>query len=92
MMKMRHLLGKIYRGVQNAFLSPVFFYRKFLSPLKGQSSCRFTPTCSQYAIDAVREWGIVCGTALALWRVLRCNPFGKGGDDPVPRRKRRKSN
>lgn len=89
MMKMRTLLGKIYRGIQNVALAPVFAYRKWISPYKGASVCRFTPTCSQYAIDAVREWGIVCGTALALWRVLRCNPFSKGGEDPVPRRKKR---
>ena len=89
MMTMRTLLEKIYRGVQNAVLLPVFAYRKWISPHKGGAVCRFTPTCSQYAIDAVREWGIVCGIALAVWRVLRCNPFGRGGEDPVPKRKRR---
>ena len=71
---------------------PVFFirlYQKYISPLKGHGSCRFTPTCSQYAVEAYMEWGFVCGTALALWRILRCNPFGKGGYDPVPKRKRR---
>ncbi len=87
---MRAFFGKIYRGVQNAVLSPVFFYRKFISPHKGAAVCRFTPTCSQYAIDAVREWGIICGTALTVWRLIRCNPFTKGGEDPVPKRKRRK--
>ena len=92
MRKMTDTLKALYRGVQNVALLPVFIYRKWISPLKGQSSCRFTPTCSQYAIDAVREWGIVCGTALAVWRVLRCNPYGKCGYDPVPQRKRRKSN
>ena len=71
---------------------PVFFirlYQKYISPLKGRSSCRFTPTCSQYAVEAYLEWGFICGTVLALWRILRCNPFGKGGYDPVPKRKRR---
>ena len=71
---------------------PIFFiklYRRFISPLKGRSSCRFTPTCSEYALEAYREWGFIRGTALAVWRVLRCNPFGKGGYDPVPKRKRR---
>lgn len=59
------------------------FYRKFISPLK-KPCCRFTPTCSQYALDAVREYGVIFGLSLTLWRVLRCNPFCKGGYDPVP--------
>ena len=71
--------------IREAFLAPVKLYRKYLSPLKSTPTCRFTPTCSQYAIDAVREWGIVAGTVLTLFRIVRCNPFSKGGDDPVPR-------
>ncbi len=59
------------------------FYRKFISPLK-KPCCRFTPTCSQYALDAVREFGVIFGLSLTVWRVLRCNPFCKGGYDPVP--------
>ncbi|MBR4896584.1 MAG: membrane protein insertion efficiency factor YidD [Clostridia bacterium] len=69
------------------WLTPVRLYRRFLSPLKGQGSCRFTPTCSAYAVEAVREWGILCGTLLAVFRILRCNPFSRGGYDPVPRRR-----
>ena len=88
MRKMR-LLSGMYSGIKYAVLAPVFFYRKFLSPLKGTPSCRFTPTCSRYAIDAVMEWGVLCGMALAVWRVLRCNPFSKGGYDPVPKRPRK---
>lgn len=71
--------------LREAFLLPVKAYRKYLSPLKPTPTCRFTPSCSQYAIDAVREWGIVLGTVLTLFRLIRCNPFSKGGDDPVPR-------
>lgn len=71
--------------IREAFLAPVKLYRKYLSPLKPTPTCRFTPTCSQYAIDAVREWGIAVGTVLTLFRIVRCNPFSKGGDDPVPR-------
>ena len=71
--------------IREAFLAPVKLYRKYLSPLKPTPTCRFTPTCSQYAIDAVREWGIVLGTVLTLFRLIMCNPFSKGGDDPVPR-------
>ena len=70
--------------IREAFLAPVKLYRKYLSPLKPTPTCRFTPSCSQYAIDAVREWGIVLGTVLTLFRLIRCNPFSKGGDDPVP--------
>ena len=74
------------RAAVRLWLAPVRFYRRFLSPLKGQSSCRYTPTCSAYAMDAVEEWGILCGTLLAVLRILRCNPFSRGGYDPVPRR------
>jgi putative membrane protein insertion efficiency factor len=48
--------------------------------------CRFEPTCSNYAIGAIREHGMLRGLALAIWRVLRCNPLSAGGMDPVPRR------
>lgn len=65
-------------------LLPVRFYRRFISPLS-PPCCRFTPTCSQYCIEAVDEWGVIRGLALALWRVLRCNPWSRGGYDPVPK-------
>jgi putative membrane protein insertion efficiency factor len=58
-------------------------YQRFLSPLLGQN-CRFHPSCSQYAIDAIRIHGVVRGVGLALWRILRCQPFCEGGYDPVP--------
>lgn len=73
-------------AVRKTILIPVKLYQRYISPLKGASSCRFTPTCSQYAIDAVMEWGIIIGPILALWRIIRCNPFSKGGYDPVPRK------
>lgn len=63
-------------------------YQKYISPMKSVPTCRFRPTCSQYAIEALKEWGFLAGTGLAIWRVLRCNPFGKGGYDPVPLRKK----
>ena len=75
-----------------AVLVPVYLYRRFLSPLKGQGSCRFMPTCSQYCIEAVLEWGVVIGLLLTVWRVLRCNPFCRGGHDPVPACPWRKKN
>jgi len=71
-------------AVRKIYVLPIKLYRRFLSSGKGAPSCRFIPTCSQYAIDAVMEWGIVIGTILALWRLIRCNPFSKGGWDYVP--------
>lgn len=58
-------------------------YQKFISPLK-PPSCRFTPTCSAYAIEAFQKRGFFAGFILMSWRILRCNPFCKGGYDPVP--------
>ena len=88
-MKTGRILTALHDGAKHVVLLPVYFYRKFISPMKGAPSCRFTPTCSQYAVEAVMEWGIIRGLALAIWRVLRCNPFGGCGDDPVPRRRPR---
>lgn len=73
---MKGLFGRI-------IISVIRFYQKYISPLF-PPCCRFTPTCSQYAIEAVRVHGAFKGSCLALWRILRCNPFSKGGYDPVP--------
>ena len=59
------------------------FYRKSVSPHL-PPACRFQPTCSQYAITAIERYGVCKGGAMALWRIMRCNPFCKGGYDPVP--------
>ena len=61
-------------------------YQKGISPKK-IPCCRFTPSCSAYAVEAITVHGFFKGTALAIWRVLRCNPFCKGGYDPVPPKK-----
>ena len=58
-------------------------YQRMISPML-PPSCRFEPTCSHYAYDAIRKHGVIKGSGLAAWRVLRCNPWGKGGYDPVP--------
>lgn len=60
-------------------------YQATLSPLLG-ACCRYTPTCSRYALEALRVHGVWQGSALAAWRVLRCHPFARGGFDPVPPR------
>ncbi len=61
------------------------FYRKYLSRLKpSYIHCIYTPTCSQYAIEALEKYGVVKGSWLAFKRILRCNPFAHGGYDPVP--------
>ena len=64
------------------------FYQKFISPLK-RPCCRFTPTCSQYALEAFQKRGFFVGFGLTVWRILRCNPYGAGGYDPVPEKKAR---
>lgn len=69
--------------VRKLFILPVRAYQKFLSPLLGKN-CRFLPTCSAYMIEAIEVHGVARGLLLGIWRILRCNPFGKGGFDPVP--------
>lgn len=64
-------------------LLPVYFYRYCISPLK-PPTCRFTPTCSEYAIEAVKKHGPLKGMWLAIKRILRCHPWGGQGYDPVP--------
>lgn len=68
-----------------ALLALIEGYRRYVSPLLGQR-CRFSPTCSAYAAEAVRRHGALRGGWLALTRILRCQPFSAGGDDPVPSR------
>lgn len=64
-------------------LHAIRFYRRAISPGL-PASCRFQPTCSEYAYEAVAKYGIIKGGRLATWRILRCNPFGGSGFDPVP--------
>lgn len=64
-------------------LAPVRFYRRVLSPLKRHPTCRYLPTCSEYAILAVERRGVLVGSLKAMWRILRCNPLFRGGFDPV---------
>ena len=62
---------------------PIRFYQRFISPLT-PATCRYTPSCSQYAVEAIRKHGPFKGLYPAIWRILRCNPWGGSGYDPVP--------
>ena len=62
--------------------APIVFYQRVISPALPQR-CRFEPTCSSYAVQALQQFGILRGLVLASWRLLRCNPFNHGGYDPV---------
>ncbi|MBE6745368.1 membrane protein insertion efficiency factor YidD [Faecalispora jeddahensis] len=72
--------------MKRVFIAMIRGYQKWISPMKRQPSCRFVPTCSAYAIQAIERFGAIRGTLLAIWRILRCNPFHPGGYDPVPER------
>jgi uncharacterized protein len=69
--------------MRSAVIWAIRFYRLAISPLK-PPCCRFIPTCSEYALEAVGRFGVLRGGLLALWRLLRCHPFARGGYDPVP--------
>lgn len=62
-------------------------YQKHISPHKRYATCKYHPTCSAYAYEAIETRGVFVGSCLAIWRILRCNPFSRGGYDPVPKRK-----
>ena len=63
-------------------LAPIRLYQRVISPILPQR-CKYHPSCSEYAVQAVQSYGILRGTVLAVWRLLRCNPFSRGGYDPV---------
>jgi putative membrane protein insertion efficiency factor len=69
-------------GLRAVFTAPIELYRRVISPGL-PARCKYEPTCSAYAAQAVREFGILRGLVLAAWRVLRCNPWSHGGFDPV---------
>ena len=73
------LFSRIARAVVTA---PIVVYRRVLSPALPRR-CKYEPTCSHYAVDAIGEYGILKGVVLAVWRLLRCNPWSYGGYDPV---------
>lgn len=74
--------GTASRLARRLASAPLLFYSKVVSPALPRR-CRYEPTCSAYAIDAIRDFGVLRGVVLATWRLLRCNPFSDGGYDPV---------
>lgn len=77
------MLSNLRNILVKLLILPIRFYQKVISPLK-PPCCRFTPSCSAYAIQALRKHGPLKGSLLAVWRILRCNPWGGSGYDPVP--------
>jgi putative membrane protein insertion efficiency factor len=80
---MRTVWNYVTKVLSWLLLLPIRFYQLYISPLLGPS-CRFTPTCSEYARQAILKHGPFKGLYLAVWRILRCNPWGGSGYDPVP--------
>jgi putative membrane protein insertion efficiency factor len=66
------------------FLALIRFYQILISPALPAGTCRFTPTCSHYSYQAIARHGAIKGLGLSIWRILRCQPFSRGGYDPVP--------
>lgn len=70
--------------MKRILIAIVKLYRKYISPMKRVPTCRFTPTCSEYALEALQRYGAIKGSYLAVRRILKCHPFHEGGFDPVP--------
>lgn len=80
---MRKIVRFVSRSIVWLLVLPIRFYQTAISPYT-PPSCRFTPTCSEYARQALVKHGPIKGLYLAVWRILRCNPWGGSGYDPVP--------
>lgn len=77
-------MAKNNSTAQKLIIAPINAYRRWLSPMLG-SNCRFNPTCSAYAIEAINRFGVLKGSWLSTKRILKCHPMHKGGEDPVPK-------
>lgn len=77
------MMKKLENNMKKLLILLIIFYRKYISPMK-HTKCPYFPTCSEYGLEAIEKYGALKGSMLALWRILRCNPFSKGGYDPVP--------
>ena len=82
---MKRSLDTVRRALVAVLLAPIRAYQRLISPALPRR-CKYEPTCSAYAAQAIRELGVVRGTVLAAWRLVRCNPFSHGGYDPVEAR------
>jgi putative membrane protein insertion efficiency factor len=69
--------------IRKLLIKLIKFYKKYVSPMKS-TKCPYIPSCSDYGLEAIQKYGVWKGGLLAFWRILRCNPFSKGGYDPVP--------
>lgn len=75
--------SKFEINMRKILIRLIKFYRKNISPMK-RTKCPYIPSCSEYGLEAIEKHGAIKGGLLAIWRILRCNPFSKGGYDPVP--------
>ena len=76
-------MNPLQKAARAALIVPIRWYQRWLSPALGRN-CRFTPSCSQYTIEAIQTHGCLKGLLLGAWRIARCNPLGRWGFDPVP--------
>ncbi len=83
---MNSIVAAVTAAINGVLIALIRVYQYAISPMFGQR-CKYYPSCSNYAIGALREHGVVRGLGLAGWRLLRCNPFSNGGFDPVPPRR-----
>ncbi|HTZ88158.1 MAG TPA: membrane protein insertion efficiency factor YidD [Solirubrobacteraceae bacterium] len=74
--------GRALRALRTLATAPIVVYQRVISPAIPRR-CKYEPTCSRYAVEAIKQYGILKGTVLAAWRLLRCNPWSYGGYDPV---------
>lgn len=81
------MFSQVIRMLKKGIIKGILLYQKYLSPMK-RTKCPYFPSCSQYGLEAVEKYGALKGGLLAVWRILRCNPFSKGGYDPVPEKKK----
>ncbi len=80
---MHKFILKVLKILAIPFIFVIYFYQKVISPLT-PPSCRYTPTCSQYTLEALKKYGVFKGSWLGFKRIIRCNPWGGSGYDPVP--------
>lgn len=86
MKRLSEIATTVTRALREIFLLPLLVYRRLISPAL-PPRCKYYPSCSSYAVQAVRELGVIRGTILAAWRVVRCNPWSLGGVDELGDRK-----